>query len=176
MNTEKRTIDGTLFVITQLPGRRSVRASRRVAATILPAVVTTLKPALKGAGGKKFNKLTLGDLEVGGLFDGLDAALPALFDRLTEVELDALIDELFASVMVERNGKLQMVLDVFDDVFNGRPLTVYKLLWATIGVNFGSFFDAIPGFGGQSTSPNGANPSQTSHQTSPSVGQSGASS
>ena len=75
---------------------------------------------------------------------GVDALAPvavALFERLTEDEIESLAKELLATASVDGRELLRE----FDLTMQGRILTVIKLCGFAIEVNYADFFDAFRG-------------------------------
>ena len=122
LKTEEKEIDGHLFAVKQLAGRKVVKLNNKLARLIVPALA-------------KFDK-------------GLDRtdtaqaaqAIQVLMDNLSEAEVDMISTDLFANVTLDGkpfDGKLQ------DIVFAGSASTYYKLLYFCLEVNLRDFFSVL---------------------------------
>lgn len=127
-----KEIDGMSFIIGQLAGRAQVRMFHKLSSSVFPAL--GLVASKIGEGFDKMDAATLLKI-LGG------EALPRLFMDLDQKTLDELIDGLFASVIYRGDdGKGVPVLKVMDAVFQGKTLSVFKLMAACVEVNYASFF------------------------------------
>ena len=124
-------IDGLHVKITPLPGRRAYRLLRR----LLSALGPSLAEVLGKAGGD------LGAVEL----DGLAGAVASLMDRLTEVELDGILDTLLEQCVLSGDGKEGLYRQVADELFAGRLLTLGKVVAFALQTNYSDFSAAAQG-------------------------------
>lgn len=123
VKTDTRTIDGSVYVVTQLPAMRAFKTLNRLGRTIGPAVAK-----LMGAGSTDF-------MELDAAF--LGSAVEALFERLSDDDLQAITEALLYNTTVDK-APLN-----FDLEFAGRMDTLLKVLKFAFEVNYGSFFDGL---------------------------------
>ena len=123
LETKKRDIDGFTFTVMQLPGKRGLRLWRRLGKILGPSLARAAASAS-------------GQVD----FAGLAGAVEALFDNLTETELDAVVDELTGNALVLYEGSERPLKEVYDVLFAGRVETQLKLLMFALEVNYSGFF------------------------------------
>lgn len=93
------------------------------------------------------------DADIDGL--KMSEALETLFDKLSEDDLVALIQRLFRRVTVETkiDGKTKIFVfnpwneSIFDIVFQGHILDIYKVMFFVLEVNLPDFFGKMEGIG-----------------------------
>jgi hypothetical protein len=133
--TQTTSIGEREYSVTQLPAKRGLRLFNKLLRILAP-------PAARALGGS-------GDLSLAALLKadmgGLSVALSLLFEKLTELEQEHILKELFegARYKDEQSGKSLPLWESFDVVFQGRLHEVYKLASFALEVNFGSFADAL---------------------------------
>lgn len=130
--TQEKEIDGFRFSVQQLPGMRSLRLMHKLAKALGPGVLKALSGAPEGAGGG----VSLGNLDLGNLADGLSL----LFDKFSADDFEAVVRELFETATVTENGNTFPMMQVFDNTFAGRPDVVLKAVQFALEVNYKSFF------------------------------------
>jgi len=128
IETREKSIDGLQISVTQFPGRRGFKVQ-----TKLLKYFTPLISAFGKAQGKE------------------DAEDVSIIDR--EIDTESLMR---FSESLDNDNALQFVFQllegtridgreineaVFDEKFAGNFLTLYKILWFVVEVNFSSFFD-----------------------------------
>lgn len=128
--TKSQTIDGTVFTVTQLPSMRSLKLMHRLMRVTGPAL-------FKLAGGGKSVSLKDVDLSAAG------EAAQLFFGSFSDNDLEALTREILDSATVDHEGRTIPLLPVFDLVMAGKVLTIFKLLWFALEVNYGDFFGAF---------------------------------
>jgi len=129
------TIDGATYLIGRIPPRRSLGLQNRlirVAGPGIAALIASVKPGPTG-------KVSLGDLDMQAVASGVQGLLA----QLTPAEQDAIMEELFSTVVVVEGGRQAPVMAVFDVHFADRLPAVYKLMWAALEENFGGFFGPL---------------------------------
>jgi hypothetical protein len=137
--TERIEIDGYEYLVTQLPGFDALETLGELTRVLGPGVVRAAMGAL--ATGDR----GLLEADVGAI------AVPALFAGVSGKELRNLTERLLKTVELIADGKKKPILQVFDLHFQGRTLSVFKLLWAALRVSFGDFRDAVPGLAALAT-------------------------
>lgn len=93
----------------------------------------------------------LGELTEGASEDRLSAAIQALSENLSEVELDAIFDLVFNSqtvFLVDGSRKQALKLDICELHFRGKFFDQLKVLAFAIEVNFSDFLDVFKSPGG----------------------------
>lgn len=137
IHTRSSTIDGHVFEVSQLPAKRAVRLSLRLAKMAGPVLMPLLKLAL-GAQAKDGTKPggvgALGAL-LGMDTDSLTPALEGFFERCTEQDLDFLQAELLSSATIDGSP----LWPQYDIALGGQLLTLFKLLWFAMQVQFQNF-------------------------------------
>lgn len=132
VETREVEIDGVRFSVTQLGARAAMRLLPRIGRIVGPAIADATN-AIPGG--------NLGEADVA----KLGGALGTLFDRLTPEEQDALLETLLQGARVQVEGKWAPLMESFDFLMAGKALTVYRLLWFALGVNYGDFTGALRG-------------------------------
>ncbi len=123
--TETRVFDDMAVTVQQLPAMRGVKLSRKLMTVAAPVV-----GALQG--------LSL-DKDVSTLGDAVAKAL----EQFSEKDLDELIRTLLETAKVETEGRIAPLMPLFDGLFAGKILTVYKVVAFALEVNFADFFEAF---------------------------------
>lgn len=123
--TETRVFDDLAITVQQLPATRGVKLSRKLMTVAAPVV-----GALQG--------MSL-DRDVSALGDALAKAL----EQFSEKDLEELIRTLLETAKVETEGRIAPLMPLFDGLFAGRILTVYRVLAFALEVNFADFFEAF---------------------------------
>ena len=141
VETKNRTIDGLKISVTQWPAMKAWKNKRKLLALFGP-VLAELGAGLEGNPAKKTTKkkqLTTAASILDGNFDfaKLGSAIDKLFDKLSDDDLQDLLMTFFDQNM--RFDKLEMTIELFDQTFPGKMLTVYKIIGFVLEVNFGSF-------------------------------------
>jgi len=135
IKTEEKEIDGLRFSVTQLPGMRGLRMSVRLGKLLGPALARAAGAATGGLASLDVSKLS--------------GAVDALFEHLTEDEIESVTKALLESCLVTIEGKTGPLMPMFDTVMGGKVATVYKLLRFAFEVNFGNFFGGLAALGAQ---------------------------
>lgn len=125
IDTKTKTIDGHEIMVVQFPGRRALQFKTRLIKLLGPAIAQmfTNKDALESVKGM--------DLSI------LSAAIEKLSLQLDEVEFVKFVLDLLQCTRLD--GK-EITESVFDNEFAGDLSLMYKILWFTLEVNYGSFF------------------------------------
>jgi hypothetical protein len=141
LKTEKREIDGLTFHINQFPARKCIKLEKRT--------ITYLAPMLNMLEG-----ITGLDDEID--FSKIVTGIQDVLLNLNEDTLEQFISDMIASTSVgikDANGKEKVLLLnsedglIFDTVFIGKNITVYKLLLEIMKVNKFAFFELMGGGG-----------------------------
>ena len=125
LKSESRQFDDLVVTVQQLPAMRGVLLSRKLARIAAPAIGALKSVSL--------------DADVSVLGD----ALVQVLEQLSEKDLEELIKTLLETATVEVDGKIAPLRPVFDMVFAGKVLTVFKVLAFAIEVNFLDFFGPL---------------------------------
>lgn len=123
--SETRVFEDMAVTVQQLPATRGVKLSRKLMSVMAPVV-----GALQG--------LSL-DKDVGALGDAVAKAL----DQFSEKDLDDLIRTLLETAKVETEGRIAPLMPLFDGLFAGRILLVYKVVAFALEVNFADFLETF---------------------------------
>ncbi len=127
---ESRQFGEYTINVQQLPAMRAWKLSARLGKDIGPA----LAKVIDILGGKSLANV-----------DGaaLSSALTALFENLTENELEYITRTLLDSATVIVGGKNVALMSVFDVIMMGRVDDIAKIVWFAIEVNFGNFLSGF---------------------------------
>jgi hypothetical protein len=139
LKTIKREIDGLVFYINQFPARKSIKLEKRT--------ITYLAPMLTMLEG--FKSLD-DDIDFTKIIKGIQEVLTNLDEETLEQFIFDMIE--FTSVsMKDANGVAKSISlkedGIFDSVFIGKTITVYKLLLEIMKVNKFAFFELMGGGG-----------------------------
>lgn len=128
IETEEKTIDGRQVMVTQFPGRRALTFKTRLLKLLGPSIAQMFS-------GVKTDKSNILDSD----FDLsiISKACEKLSETLDEDEFVKFVLELLQCTRLD--GK-EINDAVFDIEFAGNLVLMYKVLWFTLEVNYGSFF------------------------------------
>lgn len=124
-----RTIDGIVFVVTQLPAIKALHVFHRLGKVVSPSLAKASAALQPGAALEKVNLADLG------------GALESFFSSCTPADLDYFVKELLYATTADGAPLLQ-VLDV---KLQGKVLTLLKLLVFAVEVNYADFFGPVRG-------------------------------
>ena len=141
--SKAQTIDGHVFEVWQLPAKRAVRLALRLAKMAGPVLMPLLQVAL-GAQVKDGSKP--GAAGAVGALLGMDAstmtpAVESFFTRCSEQDLDFLQSEMLGSTTIDGAP----LWPQYDIAMQGQLLTIFKLLWFALQVQFSNFSLGQPG-------------------------------
>lgn len=124
IETKEKVIDNHSVMVTQFPGRRALFFKTRL---------------LKLAGPALAQMFTSEELSLDAKFDHTVIAkiIDKLAESLDENEFVRFVIDLLQCTRVD--GK-EITESEFDMLFAGNLLLMYKILWFTLEVNYGSFF------------------------------------
>ena len=122
IDTKEKTIDEHNVMVTQFPGRRALLFKTRLIKLIGPSVA---------------QMFTGKSLDANVDFSVISKALDKLAENLKEDEYVKFVLDLLQCTRLD--GK-EISESVFDNEFAGNLLLMYKVLWFTLEVNYGSFF------------------------------------
>jgi len=141
LKTEKKEIDGLIFYINQFPARKCIKLEKRT--------LTHIAPMLNMLDGiSNMND----EIDFTKIVNGVQQVL----QNLEEEALEQFIFEMIGGTSVgikNANGKETIIMlnsengQIFDTVFRGKNLTVYKLLLEIMKVNKFGFFEFMGGGG-----------------------------
>jgi hypothetical protein len=140
--SKQQDIDGHAFEVWQLPAKRAVRLTLRIAKLAGPVLMPLLQVAL-GAQVKDGSKP--GAEGALGALLGMDAAVltptvEGFFARCSEQDLDFLQSELLSSATMDGAP----LWPRYDVALQGQLLTIFKLLWFALQVQFTNFSRGQP--------------------------------
>jgi len=133
LETKNKMINGREFQVTQFPGRYGLRLQARLARVFGAPLAALFKGAKKGMDSD------LADLD-------LEKAVVMLMDKLSEDELDDLVNRMLSQTRVDGKGIIDNPM-VFDELFAANYSDLFKVLAFVVEVNFGNFFSALKGIG-----------------------------
>jgi hypothetical protein len=134
---EVKEIDGIQFEVTQLDPKKSQRLLIRV----LGHLSHVVGKAAAGISGDPEQGLSLATMDVD--LSKVGAAIPALFERLTPDEFEAIQKELLTYARAQRPGadwvQLWPAFDLIMGEEPANPFTGFKVALFAFEVNFGNF-------------------------------------
>jgi hypothetical protein len=125
--TEERIIDGETYTFTMLRPRISLRLLTKIFKLIGPPI------------GKAFPK----EIKMKDIFDaGIDigGSINDLAERLSDDELQSLIDILFAPILHKGKGTLTNAA-AYDELFAGRMKHLFKVIGVALEVQYADFLE-----------------------------------
>lgn len=126
IETIEKTIDGKRYSITQMTARRALRMKAKLLKTFGSSLAEIFLPSkeepIEGLGFSKKEAVN---------------ALSSLALQLDDNTFDSLITELLSGV---RKEGVELTESVIDFEFAGELFTLFKVIWAVLEVNYGSFF------------------------------------
>jgi len=122
IETKEKTIDNHVIMVTQFPGRRALFFKTRLIKLVGPSIAQMFT-------GKGLDATTD--------FTTISRALDKLAENLNEDDYVKFILDL---LQCTRFDGQEIKEGVFDIEFAGNLLLMYKVLWFTLEVNYGSFF------------------------------------
>lgn len=145
LKTETKEIGGVTYVIGQVPATRSVKLLARLGRVLGPAIGEIAK-LFEGVDLKSGKGIAAADIDLSRAGD----VLKALFLGLDDAEIDGLLRELFSNVAATSAteaggflGAFEGDLKKIDAHFSGNVDRLFRVLFASLEVNFGGFFDVL---------------------------------
>ena len=128
LKSETRTIGGMEFIVTQMPGRESMRMFARLSKLLGPAIAEAV-----GSGNV--------EALLGKKVESLGSAITTLLDDLDVVEFESITEAFAAHTTVKGDGqsKHAPLKDMFDLVFAGKMGVLMSWLGMSITVNYETF-------------------------------------
>lgn len=136
IESKDKKIDDLNVTVTQFGARRGLKLKVKLLKIFGPALVKMVEGLDLGSD-KKFTLEN--DVDLDKLGDGVKL----LFERVDEDQTLALVEEILADTKISTpDGKItsEDIAKVFDMVFSGNYLTMYKVVGFALEVNYGSFF------------------------------------
>lgn len=125
-----RTIDNRNYEFSLLPVKKAKK--------ILFIITQLLGPSI----GKAMSGLTSLDTDIETeILPLLGNAVSGLTERLNEQELDIIVDTLLPYIKIENEGAYRNIM--LDTDFCGQLKSFYKVIFASLEVNFTDFLDGI---------------------------------
>lgn len=122
IETKEKIIGEATYRVSQLPAMRAFKLLTRLGKVAGPALA-----AMKG-----------------GLDADLGEAAKALFDRLSEDEVEQLLRQILETVQVTEEGKTRQMLTGFDIIYAGdRMVEVFEVVKFALEVQYGPIFAAL---------------------------------
>ena len=146
IQTREKVIDGKQIVVLTHPGRRlnqlKVRLVKLLGITLLRALATLLDSAKPSQGSNLIKNAAAKFMESDIRLSEVALAFESMEQKLEPSEYESLIMEILAFASIKQGEKATPLCDakVFDDVFAGNMLFMYKIIAFVIEVNFGDFF------------------------------------
>lgn len=136
VETITKEIDGIKFHIQQFPALKALRIEKKVMTLILPSVGSLI-------GGIDLQKGLDTDLDFSNIGQGLMVSL----EKLSDNDFETLILELLGNTQFEITGEAVEFIGKsnFDKVFQGKLITVYKVIFEIMKVNKFCFFEVVGG-------------------------------
>jgi hypothetical protein len=119
IKTQEKVIAGHTILVTQYPGRKALTYKARIVKLMGSSIARLFSE------GKQFS------------FDTFTPAVDELLEKLYPEDFTAFVLDLLQSTRID--GK-EISSQVFDMEFAGDLPLMYKILWFTLEVNYGSFF------------------------------------
>jgi hypothetical protein len=141
LKSEKREIDGLTFYIMQFPARKCIKLEKKTI-TYLAPMLTMLEGIKSLEDEIDFSKIVIGIQQV---LQNLneDALEQFIFNMIESTSVNIKDDNgVEKSILLNSNNGL-----IFDTVFIGKNITVYKLLLEIMKVNKFGFFELMGGGG-----------------------------
>lgn len=129
ISTQETEINGHVYSVTQLPARRALRLQYKLMKIFAPSL-----PMLLDFGNGDLGKKTIGITT-----DKLSDAFLEIFTQMDERTYESMIFEMLQGV---RRDGVEMTPNTVDIDFMGDLMSLMKVLWFVLGVNFDSFFGA----------------------------------
>lgn len=124
---ENREIDGEIFTITMLRPRLSLALLTKLFKIIGPPI------------GKAFpHEIKVKEILDAGI--NLGGAISELSNRMSDTELQSIIDILFTQVMHKGMGVLSNIT-AYDELFSGRMKFLFKVVTIALEVQYADFFE-----------------------------------
>jgi len=133
LETKSTDIGGVAYQVTQLPAMRGLKLLNRLGRALGPALADLL------GGAESLSSIAQMDL------GALGVSVRALFDRLTEDELQFFTATLLENARVTINGQVGPLMPVFDLHFAGQYENLFRLLWFALETNYGNFSGGLVG-------------------------------
>ena len=128
IETKKKIIDGSEFMVRQYGARLGGRIKIRIAKLVGPALATMMDA-------KKDQQSTNVQPEI------LEKALTTFMEGLSAEDYDSLIMQMIPGYVWK--DEKEITEKTFDSEFAGNYSTLYKLLWFILEVNYGDFLELI---------------------------------
>ena len=140
-----RIIDGHNVRIVPLLGTKAALCFAKVRKALAPALImaiSSVKDMASSMNIGKNKKIEAADLLNSNIdFSVISNAISSVSDNMTPEEEVLFFKEALATTYV--NEKSVADEAQFNSVFQGNVLFLYKILWVTLEVNFGDFFEAV---------------------------------
>lgn len=140
MGIEAKTkiIDDQSVYVLPLLGETAALVFYQLQKCIAPAIVQALG-ALNISSGKKIDVKKIFDSDID--IASLSGAIDSIHEKMTAAEWLSFLKTALSRTTV--NDRAVGDKAHFDEVFSGKILLLYKVLWFSLEVNFGDFFDAV---------------------------------
>lgn len=143
LKMEEKTIDGVNYTISQIGATRSVKLLARLGRVFGPALARVFAVVEKVDPTKSIKEQEIDLVAAGAVFQ-------SLFSSLDDAEIDGLLRELFANVAATGSveacgflGAFEGDLKKIDAHFGGRVDALFRVAFASLEVNYGSFFGVV---------------------------------
>jgi hypothetical protein len=135
---QTKIIDSNEVYVLPLLGETATLVFYQLQKCIAPAIVQALG-ALNISSGKKIDVKKIFDSEID--IASLSGAIDSIHEKMKAAEWLSFLKTALSRTTV--NDRAVGDKAHFDEIFSGKILLLYKVLWFTLEVNFGDFFDAV---------------------------------
>ena len=133
LDTKEITIDDLKFSIQQFPALKAMKIEKKLMEVLIPVMGSLISEDKKK------------HIDMAKVSLGIQTGLSSL----TEEKFEDVILSSLSSTYAYVNGKPEIInIDIFNQVFTGKILTVYKLILEVMKVNKFCFFELLRGGNG----------------------------
>lgn len=142
IEAQTKIIDGNGVYVLPLLGETAALVFYQLQKCIAPAIIQAIG-AIKGAADRDkdkkldIKKLLGADIDIASLSNAIDS----IHEKMTATEWLSFLKTTLSRTTV--NDRAVGDKAHFDEVFSGKILLLYKVLWFSLEVNFGDFFAAV---------------------------------
>lgn len=130
----QKTVDNVSYEFSLLPVKQAKKVLFILTQVIMPSIGNALS---------KIQNINILDAEIEKeLFPALGNAITTLASKLTEQDLNTITDVLLPYIQID-NGKGGYRTIILDEDFAGRLFSFYKVIFASLEVNFTDFLEGM---------------------------------
>lgn len=131
IETKEKEINGSRYTVTQLPARRALKLQYKLLKVFGAGLALIFTPSV----GKEADGKTSLSINFNG--DDVSKSLMLMMSNLDDNSFEALVLELLQGV---RKDGVELTAPVIDFEFAGDSVTIFKVIWFVLEVNFSDFF------------------------------------